>query len=96
MAARTDLRYPNTGTGLSGTVHLTNPDGTPDTDYAPLTGLEVRIQSGGTILENLPIASNGTFSDPDFTPSATESVFAEVVGYGVDGSESPRRSSHRQ
>ena len=87
-AASTNLSYPNTGTGLSGTVTLTNPDGTPDTDYAPSTGLAVRIQSGGAMLEDLPVGSNGTFSDPHFTPSASESVFAEVIGYGVDVSES--------
>jgi hypothetical protein len=48
-AANANLNYPNTAAGLSGTVTLTNPDGTPDTDYAPSTGLGVRIQSGGTI-----------------------------------------------
>jgi len=78
-AASTDLSYPNTEAGLSGAVTLTYPDGTPDTDY---TGLSVLIQAGGVQVESLPVASDGTYSDPSFAPSASESVIAEVMGNG--------------
>jgi hypothetical protein len=88
-ASQVSLSYPNPSTVLSGQVTLTNPDGTPDTDYSSSNDLWVRIQVvGGTFSELLPISSDGTFSDLDFAPSASESVVAEVVGAVVDGSKS--------
>lgn len=93
-ASDTSLTYGHASTALTGTVGLVNPDGTPNSDY---TGLSVNLiaesQVGDTIAESqvadaLPVSSTGTFSDPDFTPSASESVIAEVIGYGVDSSES--------
>jgi hypothetical protein len=88
-AAQANLSYPHPSTVLSGQVTLTNPDGTPDTGYSSSNDLWVRIQVvGGAFNELLPISSDGTFSDLDFTPSASESVVAEVVGAVVDSSES--------
>ena len=88
-ASQVSLSYPNPSTVLSGHVTLTNPDGTPDTDDSSANDLSVRIQVvGGTFNELLPISSDGTFSDLDFTPSASESVEAEVVGADVVSSES--------
>jgi hypothetical protein len=81
-AANASLSYPNTATTLSGQVTLTNPDGTPDTDYTSPAGLEVSIQSDGTTIADVPVTSDGTFSY-SITPSASESVEAEVVGNAV-------------
>jgi hypothetical protein len=84
-ATRTHLSYPYTETALSGTVTLTNPDGTADTDY---TGLTLSIVRGGQDLEYLSVASDGTFTDPNFAPPASESVVAEVTGNGIESSQS--------
>jgi len=84
-AANTNLRYPITEAGLSGTVTLTNPDATADTDY---TGVSVTIVSGGQEIQSLPVASDGTFSDPHYAPLTSESIVAEVIGYGVQSSQS--------
>ena len=85
-AAPANLSYPNDSTTLSGQVTLTNPDSTADADYS---SSKVRIQAvGGEFNELLPISSDGTFSDPDFTPPASESVVAEVVGPVDDYSQS--------
>jgi hypothetical protein len=80
-AADSSLGYPNISTPLSGKVTLTNPDGTPDTDYSS-PALLVSIESNGatTDLADLPLTADGTFSDPQFTPSASESVEAVVNG----------------
>ncbi len=82
QAANTNLSYPDTTAGLSGTVTLTNPDGTADTNY---TGILVDIAGDS---ESLPVASDGTFSDPNFAPSASETVTAQAVGDGIQGSPS--------
>jgi hypothetical protein len=88
-AANTNLSYPDSSTTLSGTVTLTNPDGTPDTDYTPSSGLTLSIKAiGSEFNQLLPIGSDGTFSDPDFAPSASESVEARIVGGTVDVSSS--------
>jgi hypothetical protein len=84
-ATRTNLSYPNTETDLSGTVTLTNPDGTADTDY---TGLTLSVVRGGQDLQYLSVAGDGTFSDPNFAPSASESIVAEITGNGVDEAQS--------
>jgi hypothetical protein len=81
-AANTSLSYPNSATTLSGQVTLTNPDGTPDTDYSTPAGLQVSIQSDGSTIADVPVSSDGTFSYP-ITPSASESVEAEVIGDAV-------------
>jgi hypothetical protein len=86
-AASTSLSYPNIATKLSGQVTLTNPDGTSDTDFP--AGLEVSIQSGGSAIGEAPVASDGTFSY-SITPSASESVDAEVIG---DATVEPSPSS---
>ena len=86
-AANPNLTYPNTSTALSGQVTLTNPDGTPDTDYSSSNNLWVRIIGGGAT-NLLPISGDGTFSDPGFTSAASESIEAEVFGAVVDGSVS--------
>jgi hypothetical protein len=88
-AANANLGYPNTSTTLSGKVTLTNPDGTADTDYSS-PGLQLSIQSAGSQVSQLvPIGSDGTFSVPDFAPSASESVEAEVSGAVVATAVSP-------
>ncbi|HEY6786433.1 MAG TPA: hypothetical protein VI365_03895, partial [Trebonia sp.] len=84
-AAHTALSYPTTTAGLSGAVTLTNPDGTPDTDYA---GVSVNIVGGGDS-DSVPVASNGTFSVPDFSPPASETVVAQTVGKLIRSSQSP-------
>lgn len=84
-AANPNLSYGNIEAGLSGTVTLTNPDGTADTDYA---GVSVNILSGGQEIQSQPVASDGTFSDPHYTPWTSESIVAEVIGYGVQSSQS--------
>jgi hypothetical protein len=84
IAAKTNLSYPNSGTTLGGQVILTNPDGTPDTDYSSTA---VNIQSGGVTVAKLSLKSDGTFQDM-FTPSASESVDAEVTGTAVESSVS--------
>jgi hypothetical protein len=85
-AANADTSYPDTDAGLSGTVTLTYPDGTtPDTDYS---GLSVLIEVGANSNEiaELPVASDGTFSDPSYAPYTSEYVVAEVIGAGIDSS----------
>ena len=84
-AASTNLRYPNTEAGLSGTVSLTYPDGTADTDY---TGVSVLIMGNIAGAVTIPIASDGTFSDPSFAPAASETIAATVAGTGVEASMS--------
>jgi hypothetical protein len=84
-ATRTNLTYPNTATGLSGTVTLTNPDGTADTDY---TGLTLSIVRAGQDLEYLSVAGDGTFTDPNYAPPASQSIVAEVTGNGIESSQS--------
>ncbi|HEY6791909.1 MAG TPA: hypothetical protein VI365_31795 [Trebonia sp.] len=84
-AANTSFSYPLTPTVLSGTVTLTNPDGTPDTDY---TGVSVQFLSNGDTVGSATIASDGKFSDPSFTPSASETIVAKVVAGWVESSES--------
>ena len=79
-AASTSLSRQAPSTTLSGQVTLTNPDGSADSDYP--AGLEVGIESGTSTLADVPVASDGTFSYP-ITPSASESVTAEVVGDAV-------------
>ena len=79
-AASTSLGRQAPSTTLSGQVTLTNPDGSADTDYP--AGLEVAIESGTSTVADVPVASDGTFSYP-ITPSASESVTAEVVGDAV-------------
>jgi hypothetical protein len=86
-AASTSLSYPNITTKLSGQVTLTNPDGTSDTDFP--AGLEVSIRSGGSVLGEAPVESDGTFSFL-ITPPASESVDAEVIG---DATVEPSPSS---
>jgi hypothetical protein len=83
-APSTNLSYPNTSTALSGQVTLTNPDGTPDTDYSFANDLVEIIGAGHQL--SLPISSDGTFSDPDFTASANESIEAQVGGPVIDTS----------
>jgi hypothetical protein len=91
-AANASLSYPNIATTLSGQVTLTNPDGTPDTDYSTPAGLQVSIQSDGSTIADVPVSSDGTFSYP-ITPSASESVEAEVIGDAVvEGSLLPSPS----
>ena len=84
-AANTNLSYGSITPGLSGTVTLTYPDGAADTDY---TGVSVELWSGGQQIESLPIASDGTYSDPNYEPATSESIVAEVNGYGVAYSQS--------
>jgi hypothetical protein len=86
-AASTSLSYPNITTKLSGQVTLTNPDGTPDTDFP--AGLEVSIQSGGSAIGEASVESDGTFSFL-ITPPASESVDAQVIG---DATVEPSPSS---
>ena len=76
-AASTSLSYPNNTTTLSGQVTLTNPDGTPDTDFP--AGLEVAIQVASGTLGYAPVASDGSYSYK-ISPAASESVDAEVLG----------------
>ena len=84
-ASRTNLNFVNPSTTLSGTVTLTNPDGTADTDY---TGLSASlIVNGDGVLDNLPVSSTGTFS-LSLTPSKSESVVVYAQGPGVPGSGS--------
>lgn len=86
-AASTSLSYGAASTTLSGQVTLTNPDTTSDTDFSSLS--TVTIQSGGTTIATLPLSSTGSFSDPNFTPSASESLDAVVSGTAtVEGSTS--------
>ena len=77
-AANPVLPYGTTSTALSGTVTLTNPDGSLDTDY---TGLSVNITDGGQApLAILPVSGTGTFSDPAFTPpGGDDSIVAQVA-----------------
>ena len=82
-AASTSLSYGHASTTLSGQVTLTNPDATSDTDFSSLT--TVTIQSGGTTIATLPLSSTGSFSDPGFTPSATESLEAVLAGTATVG-----------
>ncbi|MCW2933648.1 MAG: hypothetical protein JWM19_4610 [Actinomycetia bacterium] len=84
QAASTELSYPTTTAGLSGAVTLTNPDGTADTDY---TGVSVNIVGGGDS-DLVSVASDGTFSVPDFSPPASETVVAQTVGNLIQGSQS--------
>lgn len=77
-AASDSLGYPDPSTTLSGQVTLTNPDGTPDTDFP--ADLKVDIQSAGatiTTIAQAPVHSDGTFSY-SIAPSASESVAVEV------------------
>lgn len=85
LAAVTITKTPATATGVAGTVTLTYPDGTADPDYA---GVTVDIMAGGGAVGSLPVASDGTFSDPNFAPPVDESVTAEVAGDGVANSVS--------
>jgi hypothetical protein len=85
LAAVTVTKTPATATGVAGTVTLTYPDGTADTNYA---GVAVDIMADGGAVASLPLASDGTFSDPGFAPSANGPVTAEVVGDGVANSVS--------
>jgi hypothetical protein len=85
LSAVTVTVNPATTTGVEGTVTLTYPDGTADTDYS---GVMVNILAAGGGDGPLPVSGNGTFSDPDFAPSANESVSAETLGYGVASSVS--------
>ncbi len=84
-AANQNLSYPNTEPGLTGTVTLTNPDGTPDTDYSQLT---LDIVSGNEDVSYPTVARDGTFTDPSYAPFASGSVVAEIWGYGVDEAKS--------
>lgn len=88
-AANANLSYSDPSTTLSGQVTLTNPDGTPDTDFP--ADLEVGILSGGTSIAEVPVGSDGTFSYL-ITPSASESVEAEVIGDAVASSSLPSAS----
>jgi hypothetical protein len=83
LAAANVTVNPATATGVTGTVTLKYPDGTPDTNYS---GVEVNILSGAGEVDFPKIASDGTFSDPNFAPSANESVTAEVIGAVVKSS----------
>jgi hypothetical protein len=87
IAAHTSLSYPESATTLGGQVTLTNPDGTPDTDYSSATAVAVDIQSGGVTVAKPSLRSDGTFQ-VNFTPSASESVDAEVTGTAVESSVS--------
>jgi hypothetical protein len=87
MASKTNLSYPNSSTTLLGQVTLTNPDGTPDTDYSSATAVAVDIQSGGVTIAKPLLKSDGTFGVA-FTPPASESVEAEVTGTAVESSVS--------
>jgi hypothetical protein len=85
-AANTNLGYPNTEAGLSGTVTLTNPDGTADTNSVDYTGLSVNIidtTNNQIVQSGLSVSSTGAFSDPDYQPGATETVVAQVTGSGT-------------
>lgn len=83
-AANTTLKYPDTTAGLSGTITLTNPDGSPDTDYS---GVQVNIIAPNySVL--FPVASDGTFSIPDFSPAASGNVVAQSWGPLVQSEES--------
>jgi hypothetical protein len=85
LAAVNVTKTPATVTGVAGTVTLTYPGGAAHTDY---TGITAGILAGGSEAESLPVAGNGTFSDPGFAPSAGEPVTAEVMGDGVENSTS--------
>jgi hypothetical protein len=85
-AANPTLTYPDVTAGLSGTVTLTNPDGTPDTTY---TGVGVDILVGGQIVEGLPVDGSGNFADPNFTPLTTETVTAQATGLVTGGTSNP-------
>ena len=78
QASPSILTSPDYSTALTGLVTLTNPDGSADTDYP--AGSTVTIQSGGATVATLPVASDGSFSDPDFTASASESIEAVFGG----------------
>jgi hypothetical protein len=78
QASPSILTAPDYSTALTGLVTLTNPDGSVDTDYP--AGGTVTIQSGGVTLATLPVTSDGSFSDPDFTASASESIEAVFAG----------------
>jgi hypothetical protein len=88
-AANPDLSFSDPSTTLSGQVTLTNPDGTADPDYP--SGLQVILHSGANAIAYAPVASDGTFSY-SISPSASESVDAEVVALGVVSSSPPSAS----
>jgi hypothetical protein len=85
-AASTTLTYPSVTAGLSGTVTLAYPDGTPDTTY---TGVGVNILAGGQVVEQLPVDGSGNFADAKFTPLSTETVTAQATGLVTGGTSSP-------
>jgi hypothetical protein len=84
QASPTTLSSPGGSTALTGQLVLSNPDGSADTDYP--AGASVTIQSGGTTLATLPVGSDGSYSDPDFTVSASESIEAVFAGTATIGS----------
>jgi hypothetical protein len=85
-AASTTLTYPSVTAGLSGTVTLAYPDGTPDTTY---TGVGVNILVGGQVVEQLPVDGSGNFADAKFTPLSTETVTAQATGLVTGETSSP-------
>jgi hypothetical protein len=84
QASPTILTSPGGSTALTGKLVLSNPDGSLDTDYP--VGASVTIQSGGTTVATLPLSSDGSYSDPDFTASASESIEAVFAGTATIGS----------
>ena len=84
QASPTILTSPGGSTALTGQLVLSNPDGSLDTDYP--VGASVTIQSGGTTVATLPLGSDGSYSDPDFTASASESIEAVFAGTATIGS----------
>jgi hypothetical protein len=85
LQASPDLLTSAGSTALTGQLILSNPDGSVDTDYP--TGASVTIQSDdGTTLATLPLASDGSYSDPDFPVSASENIEAVFAGTATIGS----------
>lgn len=84
VASPSTVTSPGGSTALTGGLVLLYPNGSVDTDYP--AGASVTIQSGGTTLATLPVGSDGSFSDPNFTPSASESIEAVFAGTATIGS----------
>jgi hypothetical protein len=82
-AAQPSLSYPSIDAGLSGTVSLKNPDGTPDSTAADYTGLSVNIvdtTDNQVMAYGLPVSSTGAFSDLNYQQGASGNVVAQVTG----------------
>jgi hypothetical protein len=77
-ASNTDLTYGSASTTLSGKLTVTAPDGTP---YTGPVNRQVRFTVGGQASAAVAYAaSDGTFTGPTLTPSASESVVAANAG----------------